>query len=528
MKNKRIFRLLSIILILIPIMVMTHIFAGRNSTNSYTISGILVSTILLSVFGIILIHNRIKYEVTEEKLKSVLDSTAEAIYGFDLKGNCTFANMSCIKILGYNIEADLIGKNMHHLIHHSYRDGSVYPIEDCKILKNAFDGGTHYSIEEVFWKSDGTSFDVEYRSTPKILDGKIDGGVVTFTDITEKKMAAEKIKYLSYHDPITGLYNQTFVNEETKRLDVKRNLPFSIIVGDVNGLKLTNDIFGHEAGDDLLKRIGVAIKKSCRADDIIARVGGDEFIILLPRTNANDANMIRDRIYKEIHDEEFNTIKGGIALGVVTKYDDAEDLFELKKEADVEMYKNKSLWFKENNFKQLIGIMETLHEKSQREKSHSINVSKMAESIAINMNLPSEDIRRAKDGGYYHDIGKIVLDNDILRNIYNLNEEKLVKRRRHPIVGYRILSIFDETMDLAKGALDHHEYWDGTGYPKGLVGEDISLLGRIIAVAEYYDAMTNPLCENRMSLEEIKKDIINKSGIKFDPNVVNAFKKIIV
>ncbi|MBS4026227.1 MAG: PAS domain S-box protein, partial [Clostridia bacterium] len=241
MKNKRIFRLLSIILILIPIMVMTHIFAGRNSTNSYTISGILVSTILLSVFGIILIHNRIKYEVTEEKLKSVLDSTAEAIYGFDLKGNCTFANMSCIKILGYNIEADLIGKNMHHLIHHSYRDGSVYPIEDCKILKNAFDGGTHYSIEEVFWKSDGTSFDVEYRSTPKILDGKIDGGVVTFTDITEKKMAAEKIKYLSYHDPITGLYNQTFVNEETKRLDVKRNLPFSIIVGDVNGLKLTND-----------------------------------------------------------------------------------------------------------------------------------------------------------------------------------------------------------------------------------------------------------------------------------------------
>ena len=111
-----------------------------------------------------------------------------------------------------------------------------------------------HAKDEVFWRADGTSFAAEYYSYPQLKDGKVIGAVVTFMDITERKKAEEKIRYISFHDSLTGLYNRTFFEEELKRLDTERNLPISIIMGDMNGLKLTNDIFGHTAGDMLLKK----------------------------------------------------------------------------------------------------------------------------------------------------------------------------------------------------------------------------------------------------------------------------------
>lgn len=527
MKKYNIFSYMIVLCIaLIPVMVAIHVFVGSDSRLSHIISGSLASGLLLVLFIYVLLKNRREFKNTEERLISVLDSTAEGIYGMDLDGRCIFANKSCIQMLGYKDESELIGKNVHQLIHHSYNDGSSYPLEQCQILKSVLEGGNYHSSEEVFWKADGSSFNVEYRSSPKYLNGKINGGVVTFNDITEKIKVEEQIKYLSYHDPITGLYNLTFLYEEIKRLDVPRNLPFSVLVGDVNGLKLTNDIFGHEAGDKLLRKISNAIKRCCREDDIIARVGGDEFIILLPKTSQRDAESIKTRIYTEIEKEEFNTIKGGIALGIAHKVDPNEDIKETLKEAEVRMYKEKTLWLRENSIKQLDSIMKSLHSKSIREKLHSENVSRISELIAINLNLPNEEIRRVKEASYYHDIGKIVLDDVNLIEGSKLNEDQLILRRRHPTVGYRILSLFDRTMDLAVGALDHHEYYDGTGYPKGLKGEEISLLGRIIAVSEYYDFKTNPHSEIKASKDEAVAEIIALSGIKFDPAIADAFHRI--
>lgn len=527
MKNKNLYNLVIIVsFLLIPVMIAIHVFVGKDSKMSHIVSGALISAVVLLFFIYILMKSKKEFKATEERLKNVLDSTAEGIYGMDLEGNCIFANKSCIEMLGYESERDLIGKNTHLLFHHSYKDGSIYPVDDCGIFKTLLNGGNHHSSEEVFWRSDGTSFDVEYRSTPKFSSGVLTGGVVTFIDITEKKKAQERINYLSYHDPVTSLYNLTFLNEEMRRLDVPRNLPFSVIIGDVNGLKLTNDIFGHEAGDNLLKEISKAIVRSCRADDIIARVGGDEFIMLLPKTTLKDAETIKDRIYSEVDRGAFNTIKGGIALGVSTKIETGENIQEIIKEAEVKMYKNKTLWLKENSIKQLESIMDNLHLSSERERLHSAVVSKVSEKIARNLNLSYEEIRRARDAGYYHDIGKIILDKDSLRNLNSLNDGQSQNRKRHPVVGYRILSLFDATMDLAIGALDHHEYFDGTGYPKGLNGEEISLLGRIISLAEYYDFKTNPHGGIGLSREEAVNEIAMLSGTKFDPAIVDAFLRV--
>lgn len=246
--------------------------------------------IVIIVYTILLFRNYFRYKKINKLLKEkddnlelILNSTAEGIYGIDKNGNCTFCNASCLEILGYNDESELLGKNMHLQVHHSYRDGKSMSADECKIYKALKVGKGTHADDEVFWTADGTSFDVEYRSYPEFKDGKVIGAVVTFMDITERKKAYEEILYLSYHDILTGLYNKVFLEAELERLDTQRNLPISIIIGDANGLKLTNDVFGHAAGDKLLKKVADAIKRACREDDIIARIGGDEFIVLLPK-----------------------------------------------------------------------------------------------------------------------------------------------------------------------------------------------------------------------------------------------------
>lgn len=526
MKDKKLLIIVIPILLLIPVMIAVHTLGNTYAQDTRVFIGVLGPTAFLLIFGTLLLIEHSSHVKTEEILISVLGTASEAVYGLDLMGKCTFVNKSCVELLGYESESDLIGKNMHTLIHHSYRDGKEYPAEQCPICIAVNEGRESSSDQEAFWKADGTSFLVDYRLKPQIIRNKTKGAVIIFMDITDRKEAEERIKYLSYHDPVTGLYNQTFMYEELKRLDVERNLPFSVIVGDVNGLKLTNDIFGHEEGDILLKKISQAIAKSCRADDIIARVGGDEFTILLPNTSNEDVVSLIERIHDEVEQVEYQSIKGSISLGKATKIKIEDDFKEILKEAEQEMYQNKSLNQKDNNIDQLQKIIQTLHVRSDREKIHSANVSDICVKIATNLKLSSEEIRRVKDAGYYHDIGKVVLDDEILNKIGDLDEEETTEMKRHTIVGYRILGLFDGTVDIAKGALDHHEHWDGSGYPKGLKGDEISLLGRIVAVAEAYDFRRNPHSNVKLSKVGTTMEIKDNASIKFDPEIVDAFLQI--
>jgi len=336
----------------------------------------------------------------------------------------------------------------------------------------------------------------------------------------------DRVKYLSYHDSVTGLYNRSFVYEELNRLDVERNLPFSIIVGDINGLKLTNDIFGHEVGDILLKKISAAIKKTCRADDISARIGGDEFLILLPRTGAEDADATAKRIQDNVEKVGYKAIKGSIALGRATKLKTSDDFAVLFKDAEEAMYINKSILYKDYSNQQLKRIVNSLHFKSEREKLHAQNVSKLSGKIALQLGLPAEEVRRIKDAGYYHDIGKVILNDDILKKVGRLDEDERLEMKKHATAGYRILNLFNDTMDVAGGALQHHEHWDGTGYPKGLKEEEISITARIIAVAECYDFRTNKYSIAKLSKEEAIEEIKACAGWKYDPLVVRAFVEI--
>jgi len=463
---------------------------------------------------------------SKDKLQLILDSTVEGIYGMDREGVCTFINQSGLKILGYTSQEDLLGKNMHTQIHHSHRNGEVMPVDQCKILKSINEGKPAYVNDEVFWRKDGSFFDVEYDSHPQQENGEIVGAVVTFNDITEKRKIEREIQYLSFHDPVTDLYNKTFFQEELKRLDVERNLPISVIVGDINGLKLTNDILGHEAGDELIRAAAQTMKEVCRADDIIARTGGDEFIVLLPSTSLQEAEKIGERIKDNIEAKKINMFKGSISIGCAMKTEADESIDEVLNRADKRMYLDKTLNNNTVSKDQLENLMISLHERSQREKTHAEETARISGLIGKSLNLRPEIIKRLKDAAYYHDIGKIILSDDILTKKGELTEDEQIEMEQHPIAGYRILNLFNETVNIAEIVFAHHERWDGNGYPKGLKGIEIPVLSRIISVSEAYDFLTRDKNGRKLTREEAIRQIESEAGSRFDPMVTRALVRI--
>jgi diguanylate cyclase (GGDEF)-like protein/PAS domain S-box-containing protein len=464
---------------------------------------------------------------SKDELRLILDSAAEAIYGIDLDGNCTFCNRSCIEMLGYSDQTELLGKNMHRKIHYACRDGTSLPDEDCGILRAFIQGEGSHADNEVFWRADGTSFDVEYFSYPQIKNGEISGAVITFMDISKRKKEEAEIYYLNCYDSLTGLHNRRCFEENRGKIDIPDNLPLSVIFADINGLKMTNDIFGHTAGDELIKKSSEILQEACRQNDVIARTGGDEFIILLPVTTRENAEKILARIKSRFADAHVEAIKCSIAIGLDTKYEPEQLLDEVMANAENAMYKDKAMNRKAYNQDIINTIIETLHAKSPIEKQHSICVSELCADVGIALQLPENEISKLKRAGYLHDIGKITLADEILVKDNYLDQE-IEKMHQHSVVGYRILSLFDDTLDLAEYVYGHHERWDGTGYPRGLKGEQIPLLSRIISVAETYDRVLNRGRHSLATRKTAALDVIKHgAGSQFDAEIAKLFVQII-
>ncbi len=461
---------------------------------------------------------------SEENIRLILDSTAEAIYGIDLDGNCIFCNASCLKILKYKEQDELIGKNMHNLIHHKSIDGSPLTQKECKIYRAISKGeGTHVD-NEVFWRADGTSFLAEYYAYPQCRDGKVVGAVVTFMDITERKKSEEEILYLSYHDQLTGLYNRRYFEQELRRLDNEHFLPLTIIMGDMNGLKLINDSLGHSVGDQLLKKAADVLTNGFRVNDIIARIGGDEFVIILPRTSSDEANELIKKIKNRTAKEKVGAVSVSISFGYETKYSQDENIGDILKKAEEVMYKAKLFESPSMRGKTINAIISTLHEKSPREEAHSRIVSDLCQQIGEALGLSEDDIKELKVVGLLHDIGKIAIEESTLSKPEKLTDVEWEEVKRHPEIGYRILSTVNETSAMAEYVLAHHERWDGKGYPKGLRQTEIPLQSRIIAIADAYEAMTSGRNhKNAISQKEVIVELTDNAGTQFDPVLVKVF-----
>lgn len=344
------------------------------------------------------------------------------------------------------------------------------------------------------------------------------------SDITERKKTEEEICYLSDHDYLTGVYNRRYYEEALTKIDVAENMPLSLVISDVNGLKLINESFGHAVGDELLKKVADIIVKECRDQDIVARLSGDEFIILLPQTDGLQTTQLVKNMKNNALKESVGAIEFSISFGYEIKEHVNEDVQEILKNAENNMYRHKLYESASIKNKTIDLIMNTLYEKSSREMRHSQRVSEICEQIAIKMNFDQDDISQVKTAGLIHDIGKMGIDEKILNKPGALDQDEWKKIQRHPEIGYRILSSSSEFSELARYVLEHQERWDGKGYPKMLKGEEISIQARIIGVADAFDAMTCDRAYRKgLSVEEAVSEIKKCAGTQFDPDIAGVF-----
>ncbi len=347
-------------------------------------------------------------------------------------------------------------------------------------------------------------------------------------NITDSQKVIREIEYLSYHDQLTGLYNRRFFEEEYARLSNERNLPLSILLLDINGLKLVNDVFGHQAGDKLLIESSEAMRVCVRADDIVARIGGDEFSILLPKTPEEDAIILADRIKKRISDIEIQGAVGSISIGCATMVTEHMSLDYLFKKADEMMYKEKLHESQLMREKTLDSIFLNLIEGNKIEKMHIEFIHDLAVKIGEALNLTADDLRKLSLASHFHDVGKIGVKYEVLNKKSPLTEDEYEEVKRHSELGYQIIKSINNMGNISEIILHHHEAWDGSGYPDGLKGEAIPLLSRIICVVDAYEAMVHdrPYRKTKTHKEAVE-ELLKFAGIQFDPKIVESLIKVI-
>ncbi|MBP2641955.1 MAG: diguanylate cyclase and metal dependent phosphohydrolase [Firmicutes bacterium] len=500
----------------------TVFWAHLETVAAKNIDGVTVCRIMMVD---ITERKKLETDLANEKklLETTLSSIGDGVISTDNKGHIVYFNRTAEIFTGWTQETAK-GKSLDevlHTVHASTREKNENRVE--KLLQ----GETNYQLvsHALLIAKNGSERPIEDKVASIVQEnGEIFGAVLVIRDFSEQKKKQEKIEFLSYHDQLTGLYNRRFYLEELKRLDTERNLPMTIVMADVNGLKLINDSLGHVMGDKLLKKVAEVITNGCRDDDIIARLGGDEFVIILPKTDTREATQIIQRIKELSLKEKVGFIDISISFGYETKHTKEENIQEVFKKAEDYMYKKKLFESPSMRGKTIRTIITALQEKSKIEEQHARRVSLLCESMAEALGLGGYEIKKITSAGLLHDIGKIAIDEKILNKPGNLTEAEWKEMRRHPKIGCNILKMVNDMTEIAEYVLAHHERWDGKGYPKGLKENEIPFVSRILIIADAYDDMTSgrnykSVLADEAAVEELRKN----AGIQFDPELVNVF-----
>lgn len=329
-------------------------------------------------------------------------------------------------------------------------------------------------------------------------------------------------------DYLTGLFNRRYLEKYLIKIDHEEYLPVSMVMVDINGLKLINDAFGNLTGDLLLRRVSDVLLNICSQYGIITRIGGDEFVVVITNFSQQRTEKLVDAIINEIDKKKINNILPSISIGWETRNSMQESLRDIIRKVENHVFRKKLVDNQSMRHQIIKTIVETLNNKNRREKEHSEQVGILCGKIGKEMGYTNYLLKEIEIAGLLHDIGKITIREEILNKPGKLTKEEYNEVKKHPETGYKILKSIDEYSALADYILAHHERYDGEGYPRGVSGDNIPIVARIIAVADAYEAMIS----NRPYRKGITKalaieEIRHNSGTQFDPKIVNIFISII-
>lgn len=463
---------------------------------------------------------------SEERFRTMFEEAPLGMAIFDSQTGAAYdANTRYAEIIGRTIE-EALSLNWMQYTHQDDIQENLY--KTGLLNTNRI---SSFSMDKRFVKPDGTIIWVNVTVAPmKHGESGTTRLLYMVEDINERKQAEEEIRYLSFYDQLTGLYNRRYYEQELLRIDHPENLPITLVLADINGLKLINDAFGHLEGDLLLKEFAAIIKAQCGSHYIAARTGGDEFNIILPKTDSETAEKMVKQIHKSFARLKIHNITCSSSFGWETKKEPNEDIILTYMQAEDHMYRHK---LSESTVlrKEIVReITKALFEKNEREKKHSERVSQLCEKIGRTLKMSLDEINDLKLAGLMHDIGKVGINENVLNKQGQLTDSERTEMKKHPEIGYHILRTVDEFAPIAEYVLYHHERIDGKGYPRGLKGNEIYLQSKIISIADAFDSMTHERFFKRtLDKAEAIEEIVKHSGTKYDPNIVKVFvEKVLV
>ena len=460
-------------------------------------------------------------EENEERFRTLFTFFPDCLILHNLSGRIREVNGTACRELGY-ARAELLKMPLSSLL----LSPSEEQLHQQAMAPQA--SFPSFSREGLFRRKDGTSMPAAMEAA-LLSKGREPLVLLAFRNMTEQKNAQETFSKISFKDPLTNLYNRAFFDEERERLDNDRHLPISVIVGDLDGLRLANETFGRSVGDSLLRAAARVLRKMCRSSDILARWGDDEFILLLPHTREDDAATIVGRIENAFRNVQVKDmpVQPSMTLGYAAKVHRWQNFQNVLREAEEDMLQKKRSESRKIRENILFSLEKDLRETSPETEEHLLGVRDNALLLGEALGLPESERECLALAARLHDIGKATLPPYLFSKEGPLLENEWEDIRKHPEIGSRISgAAYPDMRGLPEAILHHHERWDGKGYPGGAEGEEIPLLSRILAIADAYDVMTRGTpYKDAVPAKDALDEILREGGFQFDPSLSSLFVK---
>lgn len=457
----------------------------------------------------------------KEFLNTVLITIGDGIIVTDEEQKIQMVNMAAVQMIGID-DKQLIGTTGDQFV--TFVDYKTQ--EKLKsLISLAIESKKIVERQESYMTIGARKMLVEDSASP-ILDRQknLTGIVYVFRNITDSMKRKQEIEFLSYHDQLTGLFNRRYFEEISTAILEEKNLPLSLIIGDLNALKLTNDAFGHLKGDQMITAFSDVLKSSFSPKAIVARIGGDEFAIILPNTSPEQADLLIMDIRLKLKGTSVGQVPVTAAFGHATVSEISDSFSNIFRLADEAMYNQKLL--------DHIVVKKTIVNRIALENNHRQKGKKdeIRQSVYLigdflkYLDMDETMIKKMRKAAFVYDIGYVTVPNSVIKNNMSLTEKDWEEVKAHPVSGYNILKNIDHYAENAEDVLTHHEWFNGSGYPRGLAGKNIPFGARILALVTDYVAMIHerPYRE-AMTMEEACQLLQEESGKRYDPEFVVLF-----
>jgi diguanylate cyclase (GGDEF)-like protein/PAS domain S-box-containing protein len=458
----------------------------------------------------------------KELLKITLQSIGDGVVATGVDGAITLLNPTARRMTGW--EDDALGEQFTtvlRLINEETEEPVSSPIE--KVLATGEIVGLANHTALVNRRGEKTPI-ADGAAPIRDANDQIYGVVMVFRDVTQEKEQREKIEHIMSHDSMTGLYNRWYMEGLLNRYERGAECHCALIMGDLNGLKLVNDAFGHYEGDRFIRKIASILLESSGPLDVVCRWGGDEFLILMPDAGAAEAEAVIERVTSRCTAESDEMLQLSIALGYALKTAPEESIHEVLRAAEQLTYRKKLMIEKSFRSSVINALLATLAAKSEETEEHAERLRHYCGELGKLLSLSNQELDEMSLFAMLHDIGKVGINDAILQKPSALSDAEWLEMKKHPEIGFRIAQNNVDLAPISEYILSHHERWDGKGYPRGLRGEEIPVLARILAVVDAFDAMTNERIYSKpRSAEMAAEEILRCAGLQFDPEIARMF-----